>query len=157
MNKNVILRKVKLDTELDKNILILRKQQCVNSFFFVVILKEFQSILKKRRKGKRVHKKWIDVTMRCTASTQNHFVGVILEEAWGRGAVYSRWKTFERTKFATRLSQQALHRPRLKKRERKRKKEKEGRLFSGLSRYTNVFRKISSRYAHFYGPDGGST
>lgn len=95
--------------------------------------------------------------MRCTASTQNHFVGVILEEAWVRGAVYSRWKTFERTKFATRLSQQALHRPRLKKRERKRKKEKEGRLFSGLSRCTNVFRKISSRYAHFYGPDGGST
>lgn len=35
MNKNVILTKVKLDTELDKNILILRKQQCVNSFFFL--------------------------------------------------------------------------------------------------------------------------
>lgn len=76
------------------------------------IEKDSRYLLKKRKKRKGVYKKKREkkvVTMRC--STTKHFVGVILEVA-RCSEPYSRWKTFERTKFATRLSQQALHRPR---------------------------------------------
>lgn len=57
MNKNVILRKVKLDTELDKNILILRKQRCVNSFFFCSYFKRVSINIKEKEERKKSSQK----------------------------------------------------------------------------------------------------